>query len=146
MIRKMLVATDGSDHANRAIAYASDIASKYEAILYLVHVVSFPHSVALSGRPFGEPGMGTLMKQMKEAGKQIIKEAEAAARISGVKRIKTLLVEGDPTSEILGVAKRNDVDAIVLGSRGAGMLGQLTLGSVSHKVCHLADRTCMTVK
>jgi nucleotide-binding universal stress UspA family protein len=146
MIRKILVTTDGSDHAKRAIAYAGDIASKYEATLYLVHVISFSQSTALAGRHLSEAGMGTLRKQIKRAGEDIIREAEAAARTQGVKRIEAFLLEGDPASEILSAAKRYDVDAIVLGSRGAGMLGKLMLGSVSHKVCHLADRTCITVK
>jgi nucleotide-binding universal stress UspA family protein len=146
MIRKILVTTDGSDHAKRAIAYAGDIASKYEATLYLVHVISFSHSTALAGRHLSEAGMGTLRKQIKRAGEDIIREAEAAARTQGIKRIEAFLLEGDPASEILSAAKRYDVDAIVLGSRGAGMLGKLMLGSVSDKVCHLADRTCITVK
>jgi len=146
MIRKILVATDDSDHAKKAIAYAGDIACKYNATLYLVHVVSFSHSTALAGRHLSEAGMETLRSQVKKAGQDIIREAEAAARSQGVKRIETFLLEGDPASEILSTAKQYDVDAVVLGSRGAGMVGQVMLGSVSHKVCHLADRTCITVK
>jgi nucleotide-binding universal stress UspA family protein len=135
-----------SDHGKRAIAYASDIASKYDATLYLIHVVSFSHSTALSGRHYSEAGMQALMNQMKKAGEEIMREAKAAARIQRAKRIEASLVEGDPASEILGAAKGNDVDAIVLGSRGAGMPGEIMFGSVSNKVCHLADRTCVTVK
>ncbi len=55
-------------------------------------------------------------------------------------------MDGDPTSEILKYAEENDVDMIVLGSRGLGKLGMLMLGSVSHKVCNIAQRTCVTVK
>ena len=146
MIRKILVATDDSDHAKRAIAYAGDIASKYNATLYLVHVASFSHSTALAGRHLSEAGMKTLQDQIKKAGQEIIREAEAEAKTQGIKRIKSFLLEGDPASEILSAAKRYDVDTIVLGSRGAGVVTQLMLGSVSHKVCHLADRTCITVK
>ncbi len=39
MPKKVLIATDGSDHANRAVAFGSDIASKYDAEVLLVHVL-----------------------------------------------------------------------------------------------------------
>ena len=53
---------------------------------------------------------------------------------------------GDPAAAILEVAKGRKADLIVMGSRGLGDLQGLLLGSVSHKVGHLADRTCITVK
>ena len=40
----------------------------------------------------------------------------------------------------------NQDDLIVMGRRGLGDLGGLLMGSVSHKVCHLADCACLTVK
>jgi hypothetical protein len=42
MIQKILVPTDGSKHAEKATEYALDIAAKYNAKLYLMHVVSKP--------------------------------------------------------------------------------------------------------
>jgi len=39
MIKKILVATDGSSHAKRAVEFASEFASNYDATVYLVHVV-----------------------------------------------------------------------------------------------------------
>ena len=42
MIKKILVPTDGSKHAEKATAYALDIGAKYKAKLYLIHVVSEP--------------------------------------------------------------------------------------------------------
>jgi len=48
MFKKIPVATDGSDHAKRAIEFASDIASKYKAMVYLTHVF-FPLPSMLEG-------------------------------------------------------------------------------------------------
>ncbi len=140
MLKRILVATDGSDHARKAIGYACDIASKYDAAIYLIHVISLPpttHSEA-----FFEP----LRDHARKAGEDIIRKAEKDARKKGIKNVQISLVDGDPTSEILKYAEENDVDMIVLGSRGLGKLGMLMLGSVSHKVCNIAQRTCVTVK
>ena len=60
--------------------------------------------------------------------------------------MRTLLEDGDPASTILRVAKGLDADMIVLGSRGLGDAKGLLLGSVSHKVAHFAECTCVSVK
>jgi nucleotide-binding universal stress UspA family protein len=57
-----------------------------------------------------------------------------------------VLTTGSPAKEILEIAGRLDVDFIVMGSRGRGDLEGLLIGSVSHKVSHLAKQTCITVK
>ncbi|MBW1691455.1 MAG: universal stress protein [Deltaproteobacteria bacterium] len=55
-------------------------------------------------------------------------------------------VEGDPAERIIDYAKEHDVDIIVIGSRGLGTFKGLLLGSVSNKVTHRADRTCVIVR
>jgi hypothetical protein len=54
--------------------------------------------------------------------------------------VEQLVVDGDPAQEIVGIARRRDVDLVVLGSRGLGSIGRLLLGSVSETVLHHADR------
>ena len=58
----------------------------------------------------------------------------------------TLTSEGDPADCILETAAREKADMIVIGSRGLSNLKSLLVGSVSHKVSHLADCTCVSVK
>jgi nucleotide-binding universal stress UspA family protein len=140
MLKKILVATDGSDHAEKAVEYACDMASKYDATIYLIHVVSLPSWI------YSEASFEPLKDHVQRAGKEIMQAAEKKVREKGIEKIQTFLAKGDPTHEILQYAEKNDVDMIVLGSRGAGKLGMLMLGSVSHKVCNMAERTCVTVK
>ncbi len=146
MPKKILVATDGSAHAKKAIGHASDIAAKYNAALYLIHVVSTLHAASMSPREYDEATIEALINQMRRAGETIIREAEAEARGKGVRVVETLLTEGDPTNEILRSAREHDVDMIVMGSRGVGSVETFLLGSVSHRVCHSAECTCVTVK
>jgi nucleotide-binding universal stress UspA family protein len=56
------------------------------------------------------------------------------------------VVIGDPAREIVAAADRLDTDCIVMGRRGLGDVGGLRMGSVSHKVGHLTDKTLVTTQ
>jgi nucleotide-binding universal stress UspA family protein len=140
MIKKILVAVDGSDHARKALDNAGDIALKYDATVFLIHVVSMPSFT------YSEASFEPLRDHLKKTGKTILEGAEKTLRERGVEGVQTFMTKGDPADEILRYAEKNDVDMIFLGSRGTGTVGALMLGSVSHRVCNTANRTCVTVK
>jgi nucleotide-binding universal stress UspA family protein len=79
-------------------------------------------------------------------GEQLLSGAVSRARDQGVPRARSLLREGDPARAILAAARDEAVDLVVMGRRGVGDLAGLLLGSVSHKVAHLADCACLTVR
>ena len=60
--------------------------------------------------------------------------------------MQTVLEDGNPADTIVRVAKRLQVDMIFLGSRGLSDAKGMLMGSVSHKVAHLAQCTCVSVK
>ena len=64
----------------------------------------------------------------------------------GISKMKPVIAEGDPAESILRAAREHGADLIVLGTRGLGRLKGLLLGSVSHKVTHLAECPCLTVR
>jgi len=140
MIRKILVATDGSDHARKAVEIASDIALKYKATVYLIHVVS----------PIPSMGYGDVLQKIEEGqeqfAKEILEKAVKEVKRKGLGNFQSTMLHGDPAHAIIEFARKNSVDMIVMGSRGLGTLEDLFLGSVSHKVSHLAECTCVTVK
>ena len=85
--------------------------------------------------------------QIRQAvGEQLTGRARHVAREAGVKAIQTYIDEGGAADRVLERAKEVDADLIVLGSRGLSEIKGMLLGSVSHKVCQLADCTCVTVK
>ena len=148
MIHKILVPTDGSDHANKAIQFAADLAAQYDATVFIMHVVSkldipddFFHYAEIEG--FEEPPQTIYLQKVGDA---IIGQAEKKVDRKRVKKVHAELSEGDPAEKILEFAKDNNVDMIVIGSRGLGSVKGLLLGSVSTKVCHLAECTCVSVK
>lgn len=174
MFNKILLAIDGSDHAQRATQVAGDIAGRYGAKLVLLHVIGngkVPSSLArmlevehmteaehpnppnVANLPGGIATVerGTDSKeheeQMKEAvAAMILASAEEIAKSKDVATLSRVTEYGDPVERILACANRENADLIVMGSRGLSDLRGLLMGSVSHKVCQLSDCTCITVK
>lgn len=175
-IKTVLVATDGSEHANKALDLASDVAAKYGARMVLLHVLMRDATVAevrelidvselseelqaeierLEAIPFETSSISgayanvpiTLTREVLDAvGSRITEAARKTAADRGIEQISTVMAAGDPARRILETASAEQADMIVMGSRGFGDLRGLLLGSVSHKVCHLAECTCVTVK
>lgn len=177
-MERILVAIDGSAHAERALKLACDLAGLHGAELVLAHVVlDRPLSdeerrmaeVEFSGEFERAPELTDLLQSggdlrtlvpsvtahYREASRRarqaiadrLLQDAAAVARTSGVEKVETIVAEGDPADEILALAgKSKKVDMIVMGSRGLSDLRGMLVGSVSHKVCHLAECSCVLVK
>jgi nucleotide-binding universal stress UspA family protein len=148
MTKTILAATDGSGHAERAVEVAAAIADLYNAKLILAHVLPDIVNEHLPEHleklvEFERLDIGEALNSI---GQSILDRAQQEARKQGVKDIETVLTTGSPAKEILEIAERLNVDFIVMGSRGRGDLEGLLMGSVSHKVTHLAKQTCITVK
>ena len=148
---KILVAIDGSDHAWKALDLAIEIAKGRQAQLIALHVVDFePWPDAL--REFARVDHIPLDEERARyhsslgVGDALAQRAARVAREKGLTAVTPRSAEGRPANTILEVAKDENVDMIVLGSRGLSEPKALFLGSVSHKVANLAECTCVTVK
>ncbi len=140
-MEKILVPVDGSEQSHKAVAFAADLAKHYNATLHLLH--AFKLTIIPEG--LGEY-VASERAQLQALGDKIITAAEGEAKEHGIERIEATVVEGDPAERIIDYAKEHDVDIIVVGSRGLGTFKELLLGSVSSKVSHRADRTCVIVR
>ena len=79
-------------------------------------------------------------------GDKLLKRVKRVAQGKGVESVETVRTEGNVADNILKAAKECKADLIVVGSRGMGALGEMFLGSVSHKVNQLSDISVVTVK
>jgi nucleotide-binding universal stress UspA family protein len=130
MFERILLATDGSNHAERALGYTRDLALRDDALVIVVNAFEpVPRYV-------GEPMWSELVGSHVDMGREIANRAVAELEDAGV-RVDTEVLQGPPAEAILRVAKTRQVDLIVMGTRGHGELTSLLLGSVSHRV--LAD-------
>ena len=148
MIKKVLAAIDGSEHSLKAVDYAIDIALKYDCEMYLIHVVDrleIPDEIIkfANVEKIEDPPEYLVLNKI---GNRILKKAEETAKEKGVQEVRAIIQEGNPADKITTFARDNDIDWIFLGSRGLGGVKGLLMGSVSNKVCHLTDSTCITVK
>ncbi len=119
MIEKILIPVDGSAHANAAVDWASDLATKYQARITLLHVMTKGGSgvVPEELREFARYEKITITDRdvLKAVADKILYAAEQRARAHGVKPIETVFEIGDPAKIIVDCAKRLGVDLIVMG-------------------------------
>lgn len=139
MFKKILLATDGSEHSLRAADKAIEIAACDSAsrveVVYVVDGESSKADVLHNWNTIG----------ITDTRKERIKSTEEKAKKVGVPyEIKFL--RGEPGPTIVKYANENQFDLVVIGSRGRNALQELVLGSVSHKVAKRANCPVMIVK
>lgn len=86
-----------------------------------------------------------LVEELKTKGKEILEQCKRVAAKKNI-TIKTFSELGDPAKIIIELAKTNDYDLIVMGSRGRSAFKELLLGSVTLKVAHHAMCPIMVVR
>lgn len=158
MFKTILVPLDGSEYSRRALDVAHRLAAAEEATLYLLNVPEWPPAKDLLGKSVGAREMGVSRGKIEQTGRQLLEHVEAAEKYGlgmleqtkeklGIAHLHTqnIVRVGTPADVILEEAGRLGVDAIVMGSRGLSDLKGLLVGSVSHKVLHLAKCTVVTV-
>ena len=118
--RHILVATDGSTTARRAVDRAVEVAKAFGAELTIFSV--------------GPP-----------AATQVVEAELIRLSDSGVK-IGTETAEGDPAGAIVDRSERGDVDLLVLGNKGMTGASRFLLGSVPNKVSHHAPVALLIVR
>ena len=148
MLGKILFGTDGSASSRKALEFAVEMASRYEAQLYVLHVISsteIPVDILeyVSAEDIEDSPASVYLEKI---GLKIIHQSEKECKATGCENVHTVVLRGDPADTIIKFAREEAFDVIILGSRGfRGIKGKL-LGSVSRKVSHAADCTCIIVK
>jgi nucleotide-binding universal stress UspA family protein len=147
LITKILVAIDGSEHADKALNFALDLAEKYSATITLVNVFQVPMFGYL-GEPFAYPALlAEFTNEVKKAHEQILSKAlKKAKELKPNLKISTVLEEGRPSDKIVETAKEGNFDLIVMGHRGLGRVKEFFLGSVSDRVADEAHCPVLIVK
>lgn len=147
MIKKILVAIDGSAHSLKAVNYASEIAGAVNANLIILNVVK-SQDLPKGLRAYAELEhiTGLNIDILTKVGNALVTNAEKSARDGGVKDITNEVKEGPFARTIVARAKHHAVDMIVIGSRGMGNVEATLRGGVAHRVGILAECPVLTVK
>ena len=147
MIKKILIAVDGSKHSLGSVAVGSEIATALDAQVLLFHVVK-PYKLPDALRTFAKAEhMQTFDPELLRKGAQyLLAGALSEARKTGLKDVKIETEEGPIARSIIDRAKSFKADMIVIGSRGMGDLEGMLRGGVSHRVETMAKCPVLVVK
>lgn len=141
-MRHIMVATDGSGGADRAVDVAAEVARALSGDLLIVTVadsLAFEEAQQLVRT---ETSIGDVLEALTT---QTLKAAEARARHLGVSQIELRVGWGEVTRSLIDIATGGPVEMIVVGRRGRGQLAGLLLGSVSQKLVSLAPCAVVVV-
>lgn len=138
----MLVAVDGSEHAESAVRYAIDMARRIADARVVLANVQPP---VMSGEVSHLLTAEDVMAQHTEAGHRVLEKAKALLAAAQVP-FDAEIVIGTPAEGIVECAERHGCDAIVVGASSHGRVHSLVLGSVAAKIARNADLPVTVVK
>lgn len=151
--RRILVPFDGSKYAKKALEHAVQIAQTNNGTIYLCTVVSIG-SVVPPGSLLGlikDSSRKNIQKQILSSAlvetQRMQSQQIEFCKSKGVLAYKKIIPDGNVPDEILGLAKRNLVDLIVIGSQGLHGIAKIkTLGSVSRKISEYSHCPVLIVR
>jgi nucleotide-binding universal stress UspA family protein len=139
-MQTIMVATDGSPGANRAVDAAAMLAKAVGCELVILTVGGSITGERL--RRLANIG-GDVSEALEAASEQVLELARKRALRNGPTAVKLQSGWGEPAEIILNFVQRKKIDMLVIGRRGRGRLSSLLLGSVSQKLASLAP--CIVV-
>ena len=138
-LKKILVPHDFSDTSEAAVRYATALAHNFGAKLYLLHVSDKAKFEMATEFPLGLDG--TLEDAVRERMLRILSPREQM-EFKPTFEFRS----GVPAAEIIRYAKAEEIDLIVMGTHGRGLVAHMVLGSVAEKVVRTAPCPVMTVR
>lgn len=141
MFEKILVATDGSKHSEKAARIGIEVARQSGGKITAIYVAD---TSKMSHLP-DDMLLFSIRDLLVKEGNEATAEVEAMSRDAGVPMDKFVAEGGSPADEILSYAKKNGMDLIVIGSVGRTGLDRFLLGSVAEKVVRNSSVPVLTV-
>ena len=147
MIKKILIAVDGSKHSLKSVEIGSGIAKGVGAKVVLFHVVK-PYRLPDSLKKLAKAEhMAAIDADLLNQGaKYLLAGALDIAHQQGLKEVDIETKEGPIARTIVNKSQSFKADLIVIGSRGMGDIGGMLRGGVSHRVETLAKCPVLVVK
>jgi nucleotide-binding universal stress UspA family protein len=145
MFGAIVVGTDGSETASKAVAHATELASTVGARMLVVSAFEPVSGVRLREESHQVPPDLQWMVNLREDVDATLREAAEQAEAAGVD-VQTFARQGDPADAILDVAEEQGADLIVVGNKGMTGAKRFLLGSVPNKVSHHAPCSVLIIR
>ena len=138
-MKTIMVATDGSEHSNRALKKAINVISSHDDVsIDLVYAVDGETSKT-DVLHYGDSDTANFKREkMLEQQADIVREAGIKANV--------VILHGSPSEKLIEYANSHEFDLVLVGSRGRNKLQTMLLGSVSHKLVKYINAPVMVVK
>src|SRR5919199_5829870 len=133
-VQTVMVATDQSETAERAVRWAANLASSYGAQLLLFQVLP---AAGADGKV-----AGVSEEMLRDAGEEL---RRLAAELAGTRGRARVVVGADPAQAILDAVEEEHVDVLVVGNVGMGGRKQFLLGNIPNRISHGARCTVVIV-
>jgi nucleotide-binding universal stress UspA family protein len=134
----VVVGTDGSATAGRAVAQAAALAASSDARLVIVTAYTPGESPAHGVDPDTVPADIRFALTDRVQAEELVEAGREQARTAGASKVVVQALPGHPAEVLLEAAKDFDADLIVVGSRGLSSHAHFILGSVAASVAHHA--------
>lgn len=138
-IRKILIATDGSEYTKEAVSTGLHLAKILGAEVTALYVIDQTSFVSF---PI-DSSIVSVYSLLENEGKRAVEEVKKEGEQTGVK-VSTVVVEGSPTRKIVEMAA--DFDLVVIGTLGRSALSKLFMGSVAERVTRYAPCPVLVVR
>ncbi|MFB6132402.1 MAG: universal stress protein [Halanaeroarchaeum sp.] len=140
MFETIVVPTDGSENAERAIDHAAMLAAAYGATVHGVYVVNLTYAGDFESGADG----GVVLESLEREGEKAVDAVRSRCEAAGVD-FETTQLEGRPATRITEYADAVDADLVVMGTHGRSGISRLLLGSVTESVVRNCEREVLTV-
>lgn len=141
-MKKILVPTDFSEQAGKALQTATSIAKKTGSELILLHIIDLPQEAMDAVQPgFDLPEIIFF----KRAAEERLSQLSLSPDLNGLS-VSQVLMLGRTFSLVNEVAVANDVDLIVMGSHGASGFKEVFIGSNTEKVIRTSEIPVLVIK
>ncbi len=144
---KILLATDGSAEAQRAMLMAKNLSEKLDSEMHFVYAEPLPSPYAFPESALVDPDFRNMVREraLRDADEKLREEAKKLRDMGG-EAAKSHAVAGRPDAEIVRVAEELPAGLVVVGSRGLGGVRRALLGSVSSSVVRHASGSVLVVR
>jgi len=147
MYKKILVPVDGSEPSIHALGHAMESASKWEAELLIISIIPPISAFLYSGYGSYVVNFDEYEKRLKQIHLRILQDAKNKVNEEHPElNVSVKLAHGHVPTQILRISEQEDVDLMVMGSRGLSGIKSWFLGSVSKNVVEHCKKPILIVK
>lgn len=138
-IRKILIATDGSEYTKEAVTTGLKLAKVLGAEVAALYVIDQTSFVSF---PI-DSSVVSVYSLLENEGKRAVEDVKKEGEAMGVK-VTPVVAEGSPTRKIVEMAE--DFDLVVIGTLGRSAISKLFMGSVAERVTRYAPCPVLVVR